>query len=179
LQALGCNAIGLTGADTNMILAAKRPVQDVDYGFAGDVAGPESINTPVLNILLQVGITPVFAPLTHDGKGSMLNTNADTIASVLAIALSATHEVKLMYCFEKKGVLADATNDDAVISHINYDKYQKLKKEGIVTAGMVPKLDNAFAALQKGVQQVLIGEAASVLSMQGKNAYQGTTISLS
>lgn len=179
LQALGCNAIGLTGADANSIAAIKRPVREVDFGFAGDVAGPESINVQALSMLLQAGLTPVFAPLTHDGKGSVLNTNADTIASVLATALAANYKVKLVYCFEKRGVLSDADNNDSVISEINYSKYQELKKAGIVTAGMVPKLDNAFAALNKGVHQVLIGIADSLLSIQDNGAYQGTTISLS
>jgi acetylglutamate kinase len=178
LQALGCNAIGMTGADANSIAATKRPVRAVDYGFAGDVAGPKSVNVQALNTLLQAGLTPVFAPLTHDGKGSMLNTNADTIASVLATALSQIHQVKLVYCFEKKGVLADAADDNSVISHIDQEKYQKLKNEGIVSAGMVPKLDNAFAALKQGVQQVLIGEAESLLNLQNTSAYQGTIISL-
>lgn len=178
LQALGCNAIGLTGADMNSIAATKRPVREVDYGFAGDVAGPESINVQALGALLQVGLTPVFAPLTHDGKGSMLNTNADTIASVLATALAGKYKVKLMYCFEKRGVLADAADDHSVITEINYGKYQELKKAGIVSAGMVPKLDNAFAALHKGVRQVLIGEADSLLSMQYDGVFIGTTISI-
>lgn len=178
LQALGCNAIGMTGADANCIAATKRPVRNTDYGFAGDVAGPESINVQFLNTLLQAGLTPVLAPLTHDGNGSMLNTNADTIASVLAIALSAIYQVKLVYCFEKKGVLSNAADDESVISYIDHERYEQLKKKGVVTAGMVPKLDNAFAALQQGVQQVLIGEAESLLSIQYNSAYQGTTISL-
>ncbi|MEJ8802378.1 acetylglutamate kinase [Pontibacter sp. H249] len=179
LQALECNAIGMTGADANAILATIRPVREVDYGFAGDVAGNESINVAVLDAILQAGLTPVFAPLTHDGKGSMLNTNADTIASVLATALAKKYKVTLMYCFEKKGVLADADDDESVIPHINPIKYKDLKEAGVVSAGMVPKLDNAFAALNQGVNQVLIGEAEALLSIEetGK-AFAGTTISL-
>ena len=179
LQALGCNAIGMTGADANTILATKRPVRDVDYGFAGDVAGNESINIAALDAILQAGLTPVFAPLTHDGKGSMLNTNADTIASVLATALATKYNVTLLYCFEKKGVLADASDDDSVIPYINLPKYKELRDTGIVTAGMVPKLDNAFAALQQGVSKVLIGEAEALLSIESDSeAFAGTTISL-
>ena len=179
LQALGCNAIGMTGADANAILATKRPVGAVDYGFAGDVAGNQSINITALDAILQAGLTPVFAPLTHDGKGSMLNTNADTIASVLATALATKYKVTLMYCFEKKGVLADAEKDSSVIQFIDQQKYKELKDSGVVSAGMVPKLDNAFAALNKGVSQVLIGEAEALLSIQETDTtFAGTTISL-
>jgi acetylglutamate kinase len=179
LQALNCNAIGMTGADANSILASKRPVKDVDYGFAGDVAGNDSINISALSTLLEAGLTPVFAPLTHDGKGSLLNTNADTIASVLATALATKYDVKLLYCFEKKGVLADANNDDSVIQHITPVTYKSLKESGVVSAGMVPKLDNAFAALNQGVSQVFIGEAEALLSIQDSSVnYTGTTISL-
>ncbi|WP_299822116.1 acetylglutamate kinase [uncultured Pontibacter sp.] len=179
LQAVGCNAIGMTGADANAILATKRPVREVDYGFAGDVAGKESINITAIVAILQAGLTPVFAPLTHDGNGSLLNTNADTIASVLATALATKHKVTLVYCFEKKGVLANADDDDSVIAHINPEKYKELKEEGVVTAGMVPKLDNAFAALHQGVSDVLIGEAEALLSIKETDKpYAGTTISL-
>ena len=162
LQALSCNAMGLTGADANAILASKRPVREIDYGFAGDVAGNRSINVEVLHGLLELGITPVFAPLTHDGNGSLLNTNADTIASVLATALAALYQVKLTYCFEKKGVLQDATDDDSVISQIDEAKFFKLKASGVVSAGMIPKLVNAFAALNKGVKAVQIGDASEI-----------------
>lgn len=179
LQALGCNAIGMTGADANTILATKRPVREVDYGFAGDVAGNESINIAALDAILQAGLTPVFAPLTHDGNGTMLNTNADTIASVLATALAAKYNVTLLYCFEKKGVLSDAADNNSVISYINQPKYKELKETGVVTAGMVPKLDNAFAALNQGVSQVLIGEAEALLSIEETDTtFAGTTISL-
>jgi acetylglutamate kinase len=162
LQALGCNAIGLTGADANTIYAQKRPVREVDYGFAGDVAGTKSINTKVLQGLLDLEITSVFAPLTHDGNGSLLNTNADTVASVLATALSSLYQVKLTFCFEKKGVLQDATDDASVISRIDRDLYKELKDTGVVSQGMIPKLDNAFAALDMGVHAVQIGDAAEI-----------------
>lgn len=165
LQALGCNAIGLTGADANAIYAQKRPVREIDYGFAGDIAGPKNINVAVLQGLLSLDLTPVFAPLTHDGDGHMLNTNADTIASALATALAPLYEVRLIYCFEKKGVLQDAADDASVIPEINESKYQELKETGVVSQGMLPKLDNAFAALGKGVRAVLIGDAATVSEM--------------
>ncbi|SIT80744.1 acetylglutamate kinase [Pontibacter indicus] len=178
LQALGCNAIGMTGADANAIPATKRPVKTIDYGFVGDVAGPETINAAAIHALVQAGLTPVFAPLTHDGQGGLLNTNADTIASVLATALAPHFAVKLVYCFEKKGVLADADNDDSVIAHIDLDRYSALKTEGVVKDGMIPKLDNAFAALQNGVSAVLIGEAEALPSLATGSGFTGTTISL-
>ena len=177
LQALGCNAIGMTGADANAIPATKRPVKTIDYGFVGDVAGPETINAAAIKALLQAGLTPVFAPLTHDGQGSLLNTNADTIASVLATALAPHYEVKLVYCFEKKGVLANAEDDDSVIPNINKQKYAELKASGVVSDGMIPKLDNAFAALEQGVKAVVIGEADQILQM-GKEEMAGTVITL-
>jgi acetylglutamate kinase len=177
LQALGCNAIGLTGADGNIIPAQKRPVKTVDYGFVGDVVGPESINVAALEAIIEAGLTPVFAPLTHDSQGNMLNTNADTIASVLATALATKYKVQLVYCFEKKGVLQNAEEDDSVIPHIHTEKYKTLKEEGVVHAGMIPKLDNAFAALQQGVAQVLICEAEALTSINTAR-YSGTTISL-
>jgi acetylglutamate kinase len=179
LQALGCNAIGMTGADANAIPASKRPVKTIDYGFAGDIAGPETINATAIRALLDAGLTPVFAPLTHDGQGSLLNTNADTIASVLATALAPHYQVKLVYCFEKKGVLSDANDDNAVISHIDDKKYKDLKDTGIVTDGMIPKLDNAFAALRQGVSAVLIGEAEALSSLADSGTFSGTSITLS
>ncbi|PKV75589.1 acetylglutamate kinase [Pontibacter ramchanderi] len=179
LQALGCNAIGMTGADANAIPATKRPVKTVDYGYAGDIAGPETINATAIRALLSAGLTPVFAPLTHDGHGNMLNTNADTIASVLATALAPHYNVQLVYCFEKKGVLADASDDNSVISHIDENRYKELKEKGIVTDGMIPKLDNAFAALRQGVKAVLIGEAEGLASLAGSGTFSGTSITLS
>ncbi|CAL1516924.1 acetylglutamate kinase [Chitinophaga sp. MM2321] len=163
LQAGGCNAMGLTGADGNIIPAVKRPVKEIDYGFVGDV-NPEMLHTAPLRALLEAGITPVFAPLTHDGHGQILNTNADTIASSLAIALSADYSVRLIYCFEKKGVLRDPADDDAVIHLINKEIYQQLLDEKILTDGILPKLQNAFAAIDNGVKEVLIGHAEDVLT---------------
>jgi len=162
LQSLNCNAIGLTGADANIIPAVKRPVKLVDYGFAGDVKS-EGINTGILNILLQQNITPVIAPLTHDGKGQILNTNADTIASSLAVALSALYDVRLIYCFEKKGILTDIHDDNSVIELITKDRYQQLLEEKKLFDGIIPKIDNAFSAIDSGVKEVLIGHANDLL----------------
>ncbi|MBX0334709.1 acetylglutamate kinase [Pontibacter sp. HSC-14F20] len=179
LQALGCNAIGMTGADANAIPATKRPVTTVDYGYAGDIAGPETINATAIRALLAAGLTPVFAPLTHDGNGNLLNTNADTIASVLATALAPYYQVQLVYCFEKKGVLSDAEDAAAVIPHIDQHRYSALKADGVVKDGMIPKLDNAFAALRQGVSAVLIGEAEGLPSLADSGQFSGTTITLS
>lgn len=162
LQALGCNAIGLTGADGNIIPATKRPVKEIDYGFVGDVL-PEKINAKLLDVLLQQNITPIVAPLTHDGNGQVLNTNADTIASSLAVALSNFYDVRLIYCFEKKGILTDVNDDDSVVNLITKGKYQQLLDEKKLFDGILPKIDNAFAAIDNGVNEVLIGHADDLL----------------
>jgi acetylglutamate kinase len=154
LQANNTNAIGFSGADGNLILSTKRNHPTIDYGFVGDV---QKVNTPLLETLLNSGITPVFCAITHDGKGQLLNTNADTIASELAIALSEVFEVTLTYCFEKPGVLYDAEDDSSVIEQINSELYIKLKDEGAIHSGMIPKLDNCFNSLSKGVQKIKIG----------------------
>lgn len=163
LQANGCNAIGLTGADANIIPAYKRPVKEVDFGFVGDIR-VEDVQTAPLKALLDADLTPVFASLTHDGQGQILNTNADTIASSLAIALSKYYSVRLIYCFEKKGVLHDAGNDDAVINLIDRVIYKELREDNVLTDGILPKLENAFAAIESGVAEVLIGHAEDVQS---------------
>lgn len=162
LQSLNCNAIGLTGADANIIPAVKRPVRDVDYGFVGDVKTGD-INTAVLAALLQQNITPVIAPLTHDGNGHVLNTNADTIASSLAVALSELYDVRLIYCFEKNGILTDVNDEDSVISLITKEKYNQLLEDKKLFDGILPKIDNAFAAIDNGVSEVLIGHADDLL----------------
>lgn len=162
LQSFNCNAIGLTGADGDIIPATKRPVKDVDYGFAGDVK-TDNINTSVLDVLLKQNITPVIAPLTHDGKGQILNTNADTIASSLAVALSGLYDVRLVYCFEKKGILADVEDDNSVVNLITKEKYKQLLEEKKLFDGIIPKIDNAFAAIDNGVKEVLIGDADDLL----------------
>ncbi len=153
LQGLGCNAIGLSGADMNYITATKRPTDPVDYGYVGDV---QHVDSQALAGLLQQNITPILAPLTHDGKGQLLNTNADAIASAVAIALSEQFAVNLYYCFEKPGVLTDIEDDASLIENLTYDAYQSLKQQGVIANGMIPKLDNAFHTLQQGVSQVYI-----------------------
>jgi len=162
LQSKGCNALGLSGADANLIRALKRPVSEIDYGLVGDV---ERVNTQGLSTLLNAGFTPVFCALTHDGNGQLLNTNADSIAADLAMALSPAYEVRLIYCFEKQGVLRNVNDPESVISTIDADNFKSLQKEGVISAGMIPKLFNSFRALQAGVEQVIIGPV-SLLSGQ-------------
>lgn len=171
LQALQCNAIGMSGADANSILAVKRPVKDIDYGWAGDVT---KVNYRTVDKLLKADLVPVFCALTHDGKGQLLNTNADTIASELAIGLSSQYQTTLYYCFEKKGVLADVTDDNSVIKYIDEAAYLKLKAEGVIADGMLPKMDNCFHALYNDVSRVCIGDKG----MLHKNADNFTTIQL-
>ena len=158
LQSFQCNAIGVTGADANLIPATKRPVEEIDFGWVGDVDSSQ-VNTEFLALLLQHNLTPVFAPLTHDQQGHILNTNADTIASALAVSLSNDFNVRLVYCFEKKGVLENVDDEHSVIPHINKEKYATLLQENKLFAGILPKLHNAFAAIDAGVQEVLIGDA--------------------
>lgn len=153
LQARGENAVGLTGADMDVIRSHKRPVKDVDYGFVGDV---DRVDAAVLQSLINQGATPVMAPLTHDGQGHILNTNADTIAAETAKAMSKSYDVTLVYAFEKKGVLANPDDDNSVIRHINKEEYALLKNQGAIAGGMVPKLDNAFSAIERGVGRVAI-----------------------
>jgi acetylglutamate kinase len=164
LQSLGCNALGLTGADAGIILARKRGKGAIDYGFAGDV---EKVNAIQLLAFLQQNLTLIIAPLTYDENGQILNTNADTMASAIATALASHLEVNLVYCFEKKGVLQNPEDDDSVIPEISMENYVRLKQEGIVSKGMIPKLDNAFAALQNGVKDVLICHADNVVTRIG------------
>lgn len=154
LQALGTNAIGMSGADANSIQAHKRPVGEIDYGFAGDVDG---INSDGISNLLAIGLTPIFCALTHDQNGQLLNTNADTIASVLAVGLSTKFEVTLNYCFELNGVLEDIDDKDSVIPKIDTSSYKNLISQGSIADGMLPKLHNCFEALKQGVHEVRIG----------------------
>ncbi|MES1224329.1 MAG: acetylglutamate kinase [Bacteroidota bacterium] len=171
LQENGTNAIGLTGADGNSILAHKRNHPSIDYGFAGDV---DAINTDLISGLLEKKISIVFAPVTHDKKGQLLNTNADTIAQELAKGLSKEYETTLIFSFEKSGVLLDASNDDTVINEINPASYNQLKAEQKIFAGMIPKLDNAFTALNSGVSRVIIGKAENLKELVKGSS--GTTI---
>jgi acetylglutamate kinase len=196
LQGEGCNAIGLCGADGNAIKAAKRPPvevggQLVDYGFVGDVKA-ESVNASFVYSLIERGIVPVFNAINHDGAGNLLNTNADTIASSVAIALAGhkyrnrwevcsacencthcsddgrlTHEVELIYCFEKDGVLYDKDDDASVIGEIDREKFADLKEQGVVADGMIPKLTNSFKAIDSGVSRVIIKHARNLLNEKG------------
>lgn len=198
LQAEGCNAIGLSGADGNAIKASRRPPvhieslgKEMDYGYVGDVTG-ESVNAGFIYSLLERGIVPVFNAINHDGAGNLLNTNADTIASSVATAMAnyryrsprevccrceecthcsddgrLTHETELIYCFEKDGVLYDKDDDSSVISEISRSRFEELKKEGIVADGMIPKLANAFKAIDSGVARVVIKHARNLLNDKG------------
>ena len=159
LQAKGCNAAGFTGADMNLVTAQKRLVQNIDYGFVGDIT---KVNHKAFTNLLKTGITPVIAPLTHDGLGQLLNTNADTMASAIAVAMANIFSVSLVYCFEKAGVLSNPDDDKSIISVLKPDSYQAYKDQGIIHSGMIPKIDNSFDALGKGVKQVIITSASSL-----------------
>lgn len=173
LQNLGCNAMGFTGADGNLISATKRPVRQIDYGFVGDIK-PADVNTTLLHLLLNQNTVPVFAPLTH-ADGKMLNTNADTIASVLAIALSRYFDVRLIFCFEKRGVLKDVNDNNSVITRLNKDLYSTYLEQGVFAEGILPKLENAYDAIEAGVQEVLIGEASDLVENTGQRT-TGTLI---
>jgi len=166
LQKLGCNAIGLSGADGDLVPATRRSPEPVDFGYVGDV-NPVDINSSLLESLLGRGITPVFCAITHDRNGSLLNTNADTMASSLAISLSRDFYTRLIYCFEKEGVLYDQNNPDSVVPLITRVNYQTMKDNGAITGGMLPKLDNAFAAIESGVSEVCIKHASNLGNNKG------------
>ena len=168
LQSLQVNALGLTGADMNILRSDKRPVKDVDYGFVGDV---KEVNADVLASLIQQGIVPVLAPLTHDKQGHMLNTNADTIAGEVAKALAKYFDVTLMFCFEKKGVLLNEDDDESVIPEIDRASFQKYVAEGIIQGGMIPKLENAFQAIEAGVKEVIITQASEIHKHTGTRVH--------
>lgn len=163
LQMYGCNALGLCGADGNLIKANKRPIKEIDFGFVGDL-DEDSIQTENLSKLLKSGFIPVFSAITHDGNSQLLNTNADTIASAIAAAMSSKNETSLVFCFEKKGVLIDVNDENSVIREMNPKVYENLKNQGILTDGMLPKLQNAFEAIEKGVKEVYIGKADDLKS---------------
>ncbi len=159
LQAKGVNAIGLTGADMDVIRSVKRPVKDIDYGFVGDV---ERVDADALAALIRRGVVPVMAPLTHDGQGHILNTNADTIAGETAKALARLFDVTLVFCFEKKGVLSEEGNEDSVIPVLTPGLFGQYVAEGIIKEGMIPKLENSFSAIDAGVSQVIITSASAI-----------------
>ena len=165
LKAKGVNALGLTGADMDVIHSHKRPVKDgVDFGYVGDV---ERANGKMLQTLIQEGITPVMAPLTHDGNGNILNTNADTIASETAKALAPYYDVTLIYSFEKKGVLSNPDDDNSVIPVITRSDFEKYQADETIGGGMIPKIENALAAVDAGVKEVIITLATAIDGKQG------------
>lgn len=164
LQARDVNALGLTGADMNVIRSHKRLVKEIDYGFVGDV---DEVNATFLAKLIHEDIVPVMAPLTHDKQGHLLNTNADTIAGETAKALAALFDVTLIFCFEKKGVLRDEHDDDSVIPHLSRADFDALVSDGTIQGGMIPKLENAFSALQTGVKKVIITQATAIDGQHG------------
>ena len=175
LQADGCNAVGLTGADGNLMPALKRPVGEVDYGFVGDVVSAQ-VNYDLLGTLLRSGLTPVLAPLTHDQAGYMLNTNADTIAQEVAKAMAAIWSVSLVYCFEKNGVLLDPDDESSVISHIDSSIFESLLEQRTISGGMIPKLENALSATNHGVSRVIIGSADQLEQLLAGNG--GTCVAI-
>ncbi len=164
LQAQGVNALGLTGADMDVIRSHKRPAKEVDYGFVGDV---DTVDGTLLGGLVRKGVVPVMAPLTHDGQGHILNTNADTIASETAKAMAGAFDVTLIYCFEKKGVLKNAGDNDSLIPHINESEFRHYVEEGTIQGGMIPKLENSFAAIRAGVSKVVITSSTAIDGVSG------------
>ncbi|MBU2376818.1 MAG: acetylglutamate kinase [Bacteroidetes bacterium] len=181
LQMHGCNALGLCGADGNLIKAKKRPIQkikskidntfqEVDFGYVGDL-DENAIQKENLSKLIDSGFIPVFSAITHDGESQLLNTNADTIASALAIGMSKQYKTSLVYCFEKKGVLLNVNDESSVIQEINPSKYEDLKAKGIIADGMLPKLHDAFEAINKGVKEVFIGKADDLEQLKSKGFF--------
>jgi acetylglutamate kinase len=169
LYALGCQAMGLSGTDGNAISATKRKAEPVDYGFVGDVS-PVHINVPLIRALFEQGLVPVFSAITHDAHGSLLNSNADAIASALAIAMSNVTPTRLVFCFEKNGVLRDPSDEASVISLLTRERYEQHRTEGAISDGMIPKIDSAFKAIEFGVKEVIIRHAKAL------NTGGGTTI---
>lgn len=169
----GKTAIGLSGADANTVISKKRPPQPIDFGFVGDVI---KVNVDAISKLLDTGFTPVFCAITHDNNGQLLNTNADTMASVIATNLSKTYNCKLTYCFEKKGVLKEVDDESSVIKELHGESYEKLKADGKIFEGMIPKLDNAFNALEGGVAEVFITKAEDFPKLILSDKNHGTRI---
>lgn len=171
LQQIGCNALGLSGADANAIPSVRRSPEPIDFGYVGDPV-PEKINSPFLSQLIESGITPVFCAITHDGRGALLNTNADTVAYSLATALSGEYETTLYYCFEKEGVLRDLNDPQSVIPSMSKVESEEYKKQGVIADGMIPKLDNSFKAIERGVSNVIILHARNLLTGGGTLLYK-------
>lgn len=175
LQAQGCTAIGLSGADAALLPAVKRPVTDVDYGWVGDLVA-DKINAHLLNTLLTQGNTVVLAPITANSEGRLLNVNADTVASVIAEGMSKLYQTTLVYCFEKDGLLRDVNDNNSVVREIKTGEVNELKQQGIITDGMLPKIENAIAAINKGVSKVVIGNAAHIQQLVTNQTQYGTHI---
>lgn len=173
LQAKNVNALGMSGADMNLITAVKRPVKEIDYGFVGDIV---KVNTDTIKTLIENGIVPLVCALTHNQQGQLFNTNADTIAAELAIAASKVFEVSLIYCFEKPGVMMDPDDESSLIEKIDSTSYKELKQKGIIAAGMLPKMYNCYQALEKGVAKVLIMQASNLKTID--SGFRGTTLLL-
>lgn len=166
LQKIGCNAIGLSGVDANCIPSKRRNPEPIDFGFVGDPV-TRKMNGKLLSTLIENDVIPVFCAITHDEKGSLLNTNADTVASSLAIALSKFYRTTLYYCFEKEGVLRDINDESSLIPLMNHESFIKLKSQGIIADGMIPKLDNSFKAINEGVSEVVVLHAKNLLEKRG------------
>lgn len=175
LQKYNCNAIGLTGADGNSMVAKKREHPTIDFGYIGHI---QYVNTSIFNLLLNNNITPVIAPITYDGDGGLLNTNADDIASQIAIAMSKEREITFIYCFEKRGLLLDIEDENSFLPKVNSHEIQKLKDDGIITDGMIPKVDNIKQTLEQGVQKVILCHASDLLKIINDNAEIGTIFTL-
>ncbi len=176
-QSQGLHALGLSGADNNCLQAQQRKIGENDFGFVGDI-NKEGVNSKFISLLLSNDIMPVFCSITHDNQGQLFNTNADTLASVIAQSMSAFYDVQLIYCFEKNGVLRNIDDEESVIPSINTNEYITLQQEGIISKGMIPKLDNAFDAIQSGVQKVTIMHALHILKNNQDESNVGTKISL-
>ncbi len=176
-QSQGLHALGLSGADNNCLQAQQRKIGENDFGFVGDI-NKEGVNSKFISLLLSNDIMPVFCSITHDNQGQLFNTNADTLASVIAQSMSSFYDVKLIYCFEKNGVLRNIDDEESVIPSINTNEYKTLQQEGIISKGMIPKLDNAFDAIQSGVQKVTIMHALHILKNNQDESNVGTKISL-
>lgn len=172
LQARGCDAMGISGADAKLIQSHKRPTEPIDYGYVGDFEASD-VNVVRLQQLLEIGISPVFSAITADKEGQLLNTNADTIASNIAVALATKYKVALVYCFERKGVLQYINDENSVINTINQENFTQLKQQGVIADGMLPKIENALAAVNQGVDKVCIKKAEDLLDIKA-----GTTIQL-
>lgn len=176
LQAQNCPAIGLCGADASLITAHQRKIEELDYGFVGDI---DHVRGDILQQLLHLNLVPVIAPITHNAKGQLLNTNADTIAASIAMALAAMYQVHLLYCFEKPGVLRSVDDESSLISTLSFSEYQNLRYSGVIHTGMLPKLDNAFATLQAGVHSVYICHVSALPDiLQSQGTQTGTRLYL-